>query len=88
MAQERQSARLQRRRYSREELSHFRGQGPRLGGATPCLRPGAAAGRSYPHPEARGGGPEEQPHIQEAVAAWVQEGQEELLHDQGQEGRR
>ena len=28
----------------------------------------------------------EQPHIQGAVAAWVQEGQEELLHIQGQEG--
>ena len=30
---------------------------------------------------------EEQPHIQGVVAAWVQEGQEELLHVQGQEGR-
>ena len=57
-------------------------------GAIPLPRSGAAAGRSYPMPEARGGGPEEQPHVQEAVAAWVQEGQEELLHDQGQEGRR
>ena len=81
------SARLRRRRYSREELPNFRGQGPRLGGATPRLRPGAAAGRSYPHPEARGGGREEQSHVQEAVAARAQEGQEELLHDQGQEGR-
>ena len=35
---------------------------------------GAAAGRSYPTPEARGGGREEQPHVQGAVAAWVQEG--------------
>ena len=30
---------------------------------------------------------EEQPHVQGAVAAWVQEGQEELLHVQGQERR-
>ena len=27
-------------------------------GSTPCPRPGAAAGRSYPTPEVRGGGPE------------------------------
>ena len=30
---------------------------------------------------------EEQPHVQGAVAARAQEGQEELLHVQGQEGR-
>ena len=29
---------------------------------------------------------EEQPHVQSAVAAWAQEGREELLHVQGQEG--
>ena len=29
---------------------------------------------------------EELPHVQGAVAAWVQEGREELLHFQGQEG--
>ena len=34
-----------------------------------------------------GGGREEQPHVQGAVAARVQEGREELLHVQGQEGR-
>ena len=50
------------------------------------LRSGAAAERSYPTPEVRGSGQEEQPHIQEAVAVRVQEGQEELLHVQGQEG--
>ena len=33
----------------------------------------------------RGGGREEQPHIQGAVAAWAQEGLEELFHVQGQE---
>ena len=38
-------------------------------------------------PDVRGGGREELPHIQGAVAAWVQEGLEELLHIQGQEGR-
>ena len=57
-------------------------------GATPHPRPGAAARRSYPTPEARGGGREEQPHIQGAVASRVQEGLEELFHVQGQEGRR
>ena len=31
-----------------------------------------------PTPEARGGGWEEQPHVQGAVAAWAQEGLEEL----------
>ena len=38
-------------------------------------------------PEARGGGQEKQPHVQGVVAAWVQEGLEELFHVQGQEGR-
>ena len=38
-------------------------------------------------PEARGGGWEEQPHIQGAVAAWAQEGLEELSHTEGQEGQ-
>ena len=47
---------------------------------------GAVAGRSYPPPEVRGGSREKQPHIQGAVAVRVQEGQEELLHVQGQEG--
>ena len=37
-------------------------------------------------PEARGGGREGQPHVQGAVAAWVQEGLEELSHIEGQEG--
>ena len=38
-------------------------------------------------PEARGGGQENQSHFQGAVAAWVQEGLEELFHVQGQKGR-
>ena len=48
------------------------------------IPPGAAAGRSNPMPEARGGGREDQPH---AMAAWAQEGLEELSHVEGQEGR-
>ena len=39
-------------------------------------------------PKVRGGGQEEQPHVQGAAAVRVQEGQEELLHVQGQEGWR
>ena len=39
-----------------------------------------------PKPEVRGGGQEDQPHVQGAVAAWVQEGLEELSHFEGQEG--
>ena len=38
-------------------------------------------------PEARGGGWEEQPHLQGVVAAQAQEGLEELFHAQGQEER-
>ena len=38
-------------------------------------------------PDARGGGREEQPHVQGAVAVQVQEGREELFHVQCQEGR-
>ena len=40
-----------------------------------------------PMPEARGSAREDQPHVQGAMAAWAQEGLEELLHIQGQEGR-
>ena len=47
-----------------------------------------AAERSYPLPEARGGGQKKQPHTQGVVAAWVQEGLEKLFHVQGQEGQR
>ena len=56
-------------------------------GVTPRPRSGAAAERSYPMSEVRGGSREEQPHVQEVVAAQAQEGLEELLHIQGQEGR-
>ena len=47
-----------------------------------------AAGKSYPMPEARGGGREKQPHVEGAVTARAQEGLEELFQVQGQEGRR
>ena len=40
-----------------------------------------------PPPEARGGGQEEQPHIQGAVAVWALEGLEEIFHVQDREGR-
>ena len=43
--------------------------------------------RSYPTSKVRGGSGEEQPHVQEAAAARAQEGREELLHVQGQEGQ-
>ena len=61
---------------TREELPQERGKGRGLGGATPRPRPEAADGRSYPTPEARSGGRKDQPHVQGAVAAWVQEGLE------------
>ena len=54
---------------------------------TPARGQGQQPGGSYPTLEARGSGPEEQLHAQGAVAAWVQEGQEEPLHFQGQEER-
>ena len=69
------------------EQPYVRGQGQRLEGATPCLRPGREVGRTNPMPEARGGGQEEQPHIQGAVAAQVQKGLEELSNVEGQERR-
>ena len=39
-----------------------------------------------PTPEARGGGLEDQPHVQGAVDEWAPEGLEELSHFEGQEG--
>ena len=68
-------------------------------GVTPRPRSGAAAesarlqrrrnGREeLPKSEVRGGGREDQPHVQGAVAAQAQEGLEVLYHVEGQEGRR
>ena len=41
-----------------------------------------------PHARGKGGGREDQPHVQGAVAAWAQEGLEDLSHIEGQEGWR
>ena len=82
---------------SQEELPHVRGQGqwlrvPGYDGAGmaessyPSPGSGTAAGRSKPTPKTRGGGQEDQHHVQGAVAAWAQEGLEELSHIEGQEG--
>ena len=67
-----------------EELPQVPGQGQRLR-VSGCDSAGTAE-RSYPASEARDGGQEEQPHIQGAVAAWAQEGLEELSHTEIQEG--
>ena len=45
------------------------------------------AERSYPVSEVKGGGWEEPPHAQGAVAALAQEGLEQLSHVESQEGR-
>ena len=68
-----------------EKLPHVRGRGqrPRVPG---CDGTGMAK-RNYPTSEARGGGQEELPHFQGGVAAWAEEGLEELYHVQGQKGR-
>ena len=58
------------------------------GRSYPTSKAREVAGRRYPMPEARGGGPEEQPHVQRAVAARAQEGLEELFYVQGQKGQR
>ena len=52
----------------------------------PRPRPSTVAGRSNHMPEARGGSWEDQPHVQGALAAWPQEGLEELSHFEGQQG--
>ena len=77
----------------REELPHApkpeaRGEGWTGYPMPSCPRPGVEARRSNPMPETRGGGREDQPHIQGAMAAWVQEGLEELSHIEDQEGHR
>ena len=69
---------------SREELPHVQGQGQKQRGPHAQR---AVAKRSYPTPEARGSGREEQPHIQGAVAAQAQKGLEEPSYFEGQEGQ-
>ena len=70
---------------SREELPHIRGQGQRP--RVPSCNDAGRSERSYPPPEVPGGGWEELPHVQGAVAARAEEGLEQLLNVQGQEGR-
>ena len=70
-----------------EELPHVQGQGRRPRGATRGPRLGVAAERIYSTPEARGGGREEQHHVQGAVAGETQDHVEELFHIQSQEGK-
>ena len=64
-------------------------------GATPHPRSGQKPGEPHARgavakrtdvSEVRGGGREELPHVQGAVAAWAQEGIEEPSHVEGQEG--
>ena len=50
-------------RGGQEELPRPRGQGRWPRGATPGPKSGAAAERSYPAPEVRGGGREQLPHL-------------------------
>ena len=71
---------------SQEELPHIRGQGQWPRGATLHQRSGAVA-KSARLRQCRSS-PEELPYVQGAVAAWAQEGLEELFHVQGQEGLR
>ena len=57
----------------------------------PVSEVGGSGREELPHahtPKARGGGQEDQPHVQGAVAAWAQEGLEKLSQVEGQEGRR
>ena len=69
---------------SREELPDVQGHRRRL--RVPGCDSTGVAERSYPTSEVRGSSQEKLPHIQGGVAVWAQEGQEELLHVQGQEG--
>ena len=71
-------------KHGREEIPHVRGQGQ--WSRVPGCDSTGTAGRSYPASEVRGGGREKQPHIQGAVAVWVQEGLEELSQVEGHEG--
>ena len=85
-----ENARLRWRRNGREELPRVQGQGQRRE-ELPRIRGQGWRREELPHapkPEARGGGQEEQPHVQGAVAARAQEGLEDLSHIEGQEGRR
>ena len=70
---------------SREELPHVQGQRRQPRGAT--LRPRLGAVAESARLQQRRSSQKEQLHVQGAVAAWAQEGLEELFHVQGQEGQ-
>ena len=55
-------------------------------GAIPRPRSGVAAGRNYPMPEVRGGPKRSNPRSKDWWLRRTQEGREELLYVQGQEG--
>ena len=66
---------------------------PRSGAATRGITPrprSGVLGGATPRPQAQGqgGGREDQRHTRGALAAWAQEGIEELFHVEGQEGQR
>ena len=82
-----ESARLRRRRNGLQELPRVRGQGRRLRRDT--LEGGQERQRrGATRVQDQGQQPEDQPHVQGAVAARAQEGLEELSHVESQEGRR
>ena len=54
----------------------------------PPIRGGQEELPHTPTPEAKGSSREDQPHVQGPVAAWAQEGLEELSNVEGQEGWR
>ena len=74
-------------RGSDQECQTAAAQEWRSRGASPRLRSGAVAERSFPTPEVRGPAQDELPQLQGAAAARAQEGREELLHIQRQEGQ-
>ena len=70
---------------SRERQPHIRGQGQHL--REPGCNSAGVAKRNYPTFKVRGSSREGLPHSQGAVGAGAQEGLEELLHVQGQDGQ-
>ena len=65
---------------TKDTFQEFRTKGIALGKWSEEL---PAAGRSYSTPEVKGGGREDQSHIQGVMAAWAQEGLEEPSHVEG-----
>ena len=67
-------------------LSEVRGGGREEPPHAPTPEARGSGREEQPTPEARGGGREDQPQVQGALAARAQEGIEELVHVEGQEG--